>query len=351
MGGGGLMGNTGGGLLGNMGGGGLMGNTGGGLLGNMGGGGLMGNTGGGLLGNMGGSLLGNTGGGLLGNRQAGLLGQQGGSLLTPNMAGGLGMGNQMMGYGMPYYQPNVQQKAPKFTLLLTNQNKSKAVSSMQDDVKKFIEAYTLQLAENDKNLKLQKEENKVLGDLESRIKIQLFTCSQNAKLIYLKLRQAKGLVDTMRGDYEAFSYIANNFETQRQLIITGRVPKVEIPSSFICDITNYFAQQLNTLKTKIFEIEEILEKPGIGEDSDEYEKIIMIMDEFYHYYLDVASKVLSMHEYIENLKNRFINIFKTYGNRDVDKFFEEGHKEIMKVDILKGLDNISTAVEPYLPKP
>jgi len=113
------------------------------------------------------------------------------------------------------------------------------------------------------------------------------------------------------------------------------------------NITQFFQERLAELKTKIKELELILLDPtsGISEDADDYEKIVFCMNELYNYFISVSNRILQVDEEVSVLKSTFIGVYRAQGNRDVDKFFDDQHKELMKVDLLKGLDRIANIVK------
>lgn len=49
-------------------------------------------------------------------------------------------------------------------------------------------------------------------------------------------------------------------------------------------ITNYFEAKIKELRDKITEIEDLVKVPEVSEDSDEFEKVIMILEELYSYF-------------------------------------------------------------------
>lgn len=68
------------------------------------------------------------------------------------------------------------------------------------------------------------------------------------------------------------------------LLKSGKLPRVDIPSSFMVGITNYFEAKIKELRDKITEIEDLVKVPEVSEDSDEFEKVIMILEELYSYF-------------------------------------------------------------------
>ena len=99
------------------------------------------------------------------------------------------------------------------------------------------------------------------------------------------------MIDDMKSSYDTYKELTSDFEVCLDLLKSGKLPRIDIPSSFMVGITDFFAAKIKELKDKISEIEDLVKIPNEDEDSDEFEKIILIMDELYSYYQDVAHKV------------------------------------------------------------
>jgi len=387
-GGGGLFGNQqqqggggGGGLFGNQqqqqggGGGGLFGNqnktgqTGGGLFGNQqqqggGGGGLFGGQqqqGGGLFGGQqqqGGGLFnkpaGQTGGGLFsgqsGQTGGGLFGGQGGQ-----QGGGL-FGGQGGSFSLMQQKPGQQGALfagdmfamgakNKYYLSLANSLRDKKVGSLNEKLKAPIEAIGKVLDDNKAKIERLKVDNQELIQKKDALADNVYQFTQDTKQLYMKIRQARYLVDEMKSTLNTYEDITkSNFDHCLYLLKGGRPPNLEIPSSFMINITEYFDLRIRELKDKIEEIEELVKLTDLNEDSEDYEKIVIVLDELYNYYLNVAHKVFQLNEYIKDFKAQYIDYFKSQGSRDVEKLFVRAAPDAYKTEVLGRLETISSTI-------
>ena len=296
-----------------------------------------------------------TGQGTLGISQGSLgIGQPNLGMGQPNS--GMGQpftGNQMgsMMYGgqvAPSYQGNLQQKPPKFSLSFTNSNRTKPVKSTSEMHRKFFDQYQSQLDKNRDEIQLQKEQNKIIFDLATKIREEAYVVTQKAKLFSLKLKQTRKIIDSTNSEYFEFDRVTKSFEMYLTNIHMGRVPTIELPAQFIVQITQYFTSRIEELKRQVFEIEALLESSDFPENSDDYEKIILTMDEFYKYFLNISTRLFEAQDRIDDLKNRFIQACRAQGYREVDKYFEAGQKEMPKKDLLKDLERISNELQAQM---
>ena len=296
-----------------------------------------------------------TGQGPLGIGQPNLgIGQPNLGIGQPN----LGMGQQFMGNQMgsmmyggqvaPSYQGNLQQKPPKFSLSFTNSNRTKPFKSTSEMHRKFFEQYQSQLDKNRDEIQLQKEQNKIIFDLATKIREEAYVVTQKAKLFSLKLKQTRKIIDSTNSEYFEFDRVTKSFEMYLTNIHMGRVPTIELPAQFIVQITQYFTSRIEELKRQVYEIEALLESSDFPENSDDYEKIILTMDEFYKYFLNISTRLFEAQDRIDDLKNRFIQACRAQGYREVDKYFEAGQKEMPKKDLIKDLERISNELQAQM---
>jgi len=390
--GGGLFSNTQGAQQG--GGGGLFGNQqqagagGGGLFSNQqqggqqqqgGGGGLFSNQnrpqGGGLFGGQqqGGSTLGGgsnslfnkgtggtTGGGLFGNQQ-----QQGGGLFSGQQQGGGGLfggqsGGSLFGGQRPpgtslfggvqqqqqqqmFQQGGYVPSSNRFQLSITNPTKDKKVGSLMDKYKKFIDDLSMVIKSNKTKIEELKDHNNKIIEEKEELAQHTYELSQNSKELYLRIKQARHLVDDMKSSFSTYEELTKDFDVCLDLLKGGRLPRIDIPSVFMINVTEFFDMRIRELKAKILEIEELVKLPDTNEDGEEYEKIIMILDELYRYYIDVAHKVFQLNDTVTTMKVQFIDYFRSQGNREVEKMFTTRNIQADRTNILGLLEKTSNS--------
>lgn len=372
-GGGGLFGNqnktgqTGGGLFGNN--QQQQGSTGGGLFGGNqqqqqqgGGGGLFGGNqqqqqqGGGLFN----KPTGQTGGGLFsgqntgGGQQGGLFGGQGGGQQGGGLFGGQqGTGGQFsLMQGKPGQQGGLfgagdmsaMGTKNKYYLSLANSLRDKKVGSL-NKLSQPVDAIGKVLDDNKAKIERLKVDNQELIQKKDALADNVYQFTQDTKQLYMKIRQARYLVDEMKSTLNTYEDITkSNFDHCLYLLKGGRPPNLEIPSPFMINITEYFDLRIRELKDKIEEIEELVKLTDLNEDSEDYEKIVIVLDELYNYYLNVAHKVFQLNEYIKDFKAQYIDYFKSQGSRDVEKIFVRAAPDAYKTEVLGRLETISNTI-------
>jgi len=356
--GGGLFGNQqkpaqGGGLFG---GGGQQQQQGGGLFGGGGqqqqGGGLFnkptGQQGGGLFG---GGQQQQQGGGLFGGGQQ----QQGGGLFGGQGAGNTGQFSLMQKQGQQgglfggatggFTQDMFGTSKNKYYLSLANSLRDKKVGSLHEKIRGGIDGIGKILDDNQAKIERLKVDNQELIQKKDALADNVYQFTQDTKQLYMKIRQARYLVDEMKSTLNTYEDITkSNFDHCLYLLKGGRPPNLEIPSSFMINITEYFDLRIRELKDKIEEIEELVKLTDLNEDSEDYEKIVIVLDELYNYYLNVAHKVFQLNEYIKDFKAQYIDYFKSQGSRDVEKIFVRAPPDAYKTEVLGRLETISSTI-------
>jgi len=236
-------------------------------------------------------------------------------------------------------------KTNRFQLSLTNPLRDRKVGSLTDKHKQFIENASKVLADNQRKIEALKSENTEIQKKKDNLSDVVYQFSQDGKQLYMKIKQARYLVDEMKSNLNTYEEITSrNFDVSLDLLKGGRLPRLDIPSAFMINITEFFDLRIRELKDKIGEIEELVKISDINEDNEEYEKIIMVLDELYNYYLNVAHKVFQMNEYVTAFKAQFIDYFKSQGSREVERIFVKRGGDAYKTDILGKLETISNTV-------
>ena len=298
----------------------------------------------------GGSLLGGggSGGGLFSGQGSGSGGSY--SLLSGQkpggQTGGLFSGTSTTGTHFPDLSM-ASTKTNRYQLSLTNPVRDRKVGTLTDKHKQFIELVAKTLGNNQSKIEGLKLENLEIVKKKDMLADAVYQFSQDGKQLYMKIKQARYLVDDMKSNLSTYEEITSrNFDVSLDLLKGGRLPRIDIPSAFMTNITEFFDLRIRELKDKIGEIEELVKISDINEDNEEYEKIIMVLDELYNYYLNVAHKVFQVNEYVTTFKAQFIDYFKSQGSREVERIFLKRSTDAYKsdIDILGKLEGISNNV-------
>ena len=225
---------------------------------------------------------------------------------------------------------------------LANPLRDRKVGALPDKYKQVIETLSKASNDNQKRIEVLKLEDNNILEKKKKFADTTYEFSQDSKQLYMKIKQARYLVDDMKSNLSTYEYVTTkNFDLCLDLLKGGMFPKLDIPSGFMTDITEFFDLRIRELKDKIGEIEELVKMTDVNEDSEEYEKIVMVLDELYNYYLNVAHKVFQINEYVSNFKAQFIDFFKSQGSREVERIFARRTQDTYKTDVLTMLETIS----------
>ncbi len=293
----------------------------------------------------GGQSGGQTGGGLFGGQQQ----QQGGGLFGgQGQSGSFSLMQQKPGQQGALFAGDMfamGAKNNRYYLSLANSLRDKKVGSLADKIKQPIEGIGKVLDDNKAKIERLKVDNQELIQKKDALADNVYQFTQDTKQLYMKIRQARYLVDEMKSTLNTYEDITkSNFDHCLYLLKGGRPPNLEIPSSFMINITEYFDLRIRELKDKIEEIEELVKLTDLNEDSEDYEKIVIVLDELYNYYLNVAHKVFQLNEYIKDFKAQYIDYFKSQGSRDVEKIFVRAAPDAYKTEVLGRLETISNTI-------
>jgi len=230
---------------------------------------------------------------------------------------------------------------------LNNTLKDRRVEQLQDGQRKFIHELSNYVKEQSKKFEELKITNSTMLKNKQKFTSDTFDTIQKGKDLFFKIRQATLLLDDLRDDINTYYELTRSFENYLEMINHQKLGKIDIPSGFIIDITEFFSKRIETMRDKILEIQEIIEVSYLEDDSGEYEKIISVIEEMYDYFLDVSNKAIQLHEFKQVIQDKFVNYCKATGNYGVEKLFEQsqGQEPVILTQLNKLSENTLKKIE------
>lgn len=174
--------------------------------------------------------------------------------------------------------------------------------------------------------------------------------THNAVLLRSEIKKHTINLNELKADMMTNTTIVNDFVQYYEYAKKGKIPTIQLPSSFLQLICEKINNSLERIKQKIIEVEELalLQKKEDDEQIDEerdYEIFLLLIEELFSYYNHTAYLVIKFNENFVDFKTHMIETFKNMGYLDLEKNLEYESKKYYKDEVIENLLGIANKIE------
>lgn len=247
------------------------------------------------------------------------------------------------------FQWKMSQRPDPFALSIGNPNRDREIMNLNTSFRQRVSEYETQLTENWKMLSLSEDNRNSMNSINKRMKNELYSLANNAVLLRTEIKKQTLTLNELKTENNAHIAIVNDFNQFCDFVKKGRLPTVQLPSSFLQLVTEKISNSLEVLKKKIIEIEELsflqLNAQNEGSDESDYELFLMLIEEMYSYYNYVAFIVIKFNENYHDFRSKTLENFKGLGYVDLEKTLEFETKKLYRDEMIENLIGIANLIE------
>ena len=216
-------------------------------------------------------------------------------------------------------QPVITSTKPILALQSTNSLRYMKIENMSDDVKKIAQKIQMDLLNNEMHITFAEKLIQKLEDNFNAVKNEGINLVKYGKVVNTKNTKIKYTINNIKSELQKIASSLEKEKNNYRVIELGSDMNITIPNDFLLYFTNELEERMLSYASQIEDIQTLInlyyseENGNFTMNSDMVEELII---ELYKCIKILLSDEAVLNEYVNSVKNGFIDMLKSYGFND-----------------------------------